>query len=138
MKALGFPYTQGELDAVKGKTELDAMVAYLQKLGNDIPWRKAAVAGPLVGDLKNPFAGNAAGGVEGKKLYEENCAQCHGKDLKGDIGVPLAELKKTEGEIFTTIYQGLDRLGMPAFGDTLGKEKVWKVISYISSRKGEK
>jgi mono/diheme cytochrome c family protein len=76
--------------------------------------------------------------TEGKTLYEENCAQCHGADLKGDIGVALAELAKPEGEIFSTIYQGLDRLGMPAFGDTLGKEKIWKVITYISSRKGQK
>ena len=58
--------------------------------------------------------------------------------LKGDIGVPLAELAKPESEIFSTVYQGLDRLGMPAFGDTLGKEKIWKVITYISSRKGQK
>jgi cytochrome c oxidase cbb3-type subunit 2 len=138
MKALGFPYTQAELDAVKGKTELDAMVAYLQKLGNDIPWRKAAAAAPLVGDLKNPYAGNTEAVADGKKLYEENCAQCHGVDLKGDIGVALAELAKPEGEIFSTVYQGLERLGMPAFGDTLGKEKIWKVITYISSRKGQK
>ena len=138
MKALNFPYTQAELDAVKGKTELDAMVAYLQKLGNDIPWRKVAAAAPVVGDLKNSYSGNPAAVAEGKLLYEQNCAQCHGADLKGDIGVALAELAKPEGEVFSSIYQGLDRLGMPAFGDTLGKEKIWKVITYISSRKGQK
>jgi cytochrome c oxidase cbb3-type subunit II len=138
MKALGFPYTQADLDAVKGKSELDAMVAYLQKLGNDIPWRKVAAAAPLVGDLKNPYAGDAQVAAQGKTLYEANCAQCHGTDLKGDIGISLADSKKSEAEIFMTVYQGLDRLGMPAFGDTLGKEKVWTVITYISSRKGQK
>jgi cytochrome c oxidase cbb3-type subunit 2 len=139
MKALGFPYTQAELDAVKGKTEMDAMVAYLQKLGNDIAWRKAAAAAPLVGDLKNPYTpGEAKIVAEGKALYDENCAQCHGANLKGDIGVALAELTKSEGEVFSSIYQGLDRLGMPAFGDTLGKEKIWKVITYLSSQKGRK
>jgi cytochrome c oxidase cbb3-type subunit 2 len=139
MKALGFPYTQAELDAVKGKTEMDAMVAYLQKLGNDIAWRRAAAAAPLVGDLKNPFTpGDAKIVAEGKALYDEHCAQCHGANLKGDIGVALAELTKSEGEIFSSIYQGLDRLGMPAFGDPLGKEKIWKVITYLSSQKGRK
>lgn len=44
MKALGFPYTRADIDALKGKSEMDAMVAYLQKLGSDIPWRKAAQA----------------------------------------------------------------------------------------------
>ena len=139
MKALGFPYTQTELDAVKGKTEMDAMVAYLQKLGNDIAWRKAAAAAPLVGDLKNPYTpGDAQIVAEGKVLYDEHCAQCHGANLKGDIGVALAELTKSEGEGFSSIYQGLDRLGMPAFGDPLGKEKIWKVITYLSSQKGRK
>jgi cytochrome c oxidase cbb3-type subunit 2 len=92
-----------------------------------------------VGDLKNPFTpGDAKIVAEGKALYDEHCAQCHGANLKGDIGVALAELTKSEGEIFSSIYQGLDRLGMPAFGDPLGKEKIWKVITYLSSQKGRK
>ncbi len=40
MKRLGAPYTQAEIDnaaaAVKGKTELDALVAYLQVLGTAV------------------------------------------------------------------------------------------------------
>lgn len=137
MKALNFPYTQAELDGMKGKTEMDAMVAYLQKLGADIAWRKAAAA-PVVGDLKNPFAGDAAAVAEGKGLYEKNCAQCHGADLKGDIGIALADLTKPEAEVFSTIFTGKESNGMPGFGDALGKEKVWKIVSYIASRKGQK
>jgi cytochrome c oxidase cbb3-type subunit 2 len=41
LKALGDPYTQAEVDgaaeAVAGKTELDAVVAYLQALGKNAP-----------------------------------------------------------------------------------------------------
>jgi cytochrome c oxidase cbb3-type subunit 2 len=41
MKTLKFTYAVADIEALKGKTEMDAMVAYLQKLGSDIPWRKA-------------------------------------------------------------------------------------------------
>ena len=41
MKTLGVPYTdeevQGATEAVKGKTELDAVIAYLQVLGTAGP-----------------------------------------------------------------------------------------------------
>lgn len=136
MKALGFPYTPAELEAVKGKTEMDALVAYLQKLGNDIPWRKAAAAAPLVGELKNPYTDNASALIEGKLLVSQNCAQCHGEELKGGIGPALTSLARPEGDIFSTIFKG--RGGMPAFGDTLGREKVWKIVTYLGSRTGKK
>lgn len=136
MKALGFPYTPAELDAVKGKTELDAIVAYMQKLGNDIPWRAAAAAAPVVGDLKNPYAGNSEAIHDGHEIYEKNCAACHGAGLEGGIGPKLAGLTKPEAELFTVIFTGKTATGMPAFGDNLGKEKVWKLVSFIVSKKG--
>ncbi len=44
MKLLGVPYTQKEIDeagdAVKGKTEMDALIAYLQVLGTSIKTRR--------------------------------------------------------------------------------------------------
>ncbi len=52
MKALHFPYTAADLAALKGKSEMDALVAYLQKVGNDIPRRKKAQAA-VDGNLKN-------------------------------------------------------------------------------------
>lgn len=132
MRALKFPYTQADLDALKGKTEMDAMVAYMQKLGNDIPWRKAKQA-TLVGELKNPFTGNKDAAVEGKTLYAKDCAQCHGKDLKGDMGPGLIKTGKSDAELFKITYVGIDENGMPAYGDSLGKDKIWKLITFIQS-----
>jgi cytochrome c oxidase cbb3-type subunit 2 len=44
MRTLGVPYTDADIagatDAVKGKTELDALIAYLQCLGTDIKTRR--------------------------------------------------------------------------------------------------
>jgi cytochrome c oxidase cbb3-type subunit II len=132
MKALKFPYSQADLNALAGKSELDALVAYLQKLGNDIPWRKAAQAS-VVGELKNPFLDNKAVLPEAKALYQEHCAQCHGKELKGDLGPALSDLDKPDAQVFTTIYGGRQTTGMPAFGDSLGKERTWKLVTFLKS-----
>lgn len=40
MKLLGFPYLRADLDELRGKTEMDAIVAYMRKLGSDIPVKR--------------------------------------------------------------------------------------------------
>jgi len=44
MRELGVPYTDADIAgaeaAVKGKTEMDALIAYLQGLGTDIKSRR--------------------------------------------------------------------------------------------------
>ena len=134
MKALGFPYASTDLAALKGKTELDAMVAYLQKLGSDIAWRKAAQT-VTVGELKSLFTPDAAVIAEGKAIYAQNCAQCHGSDLLGGIGPALADNPQADDTLFKVIFGGTPGSGMPAFGDTLGKDKVWKVVTYLKNLK---
>ncbi len=130
MRALRFPYTQADLAALNGKSEMDALVAYLQKLGSDIPWRKAAQAA-VVGEMKNPFQDYKMVLPEGKEIFGKDCAQCHGVDLKGGIGPSLADLDKPDSEVFKAVYSGIPSGGMPAFGETLGKERVWKVVTFI-------
>ena len=132
MKALKFPYRQADLDKLKGKTEMDAMIAYLQKIGNDIPWREAAQVA-VVGELKNPYQDNLAVLPEAKKLFEENCAQCHGKNLQGQVGPSLWDVDKPDALVFKTIYGGVPAAGMPAFGETLGRERIWKLVTFIKT-----
>lgn len=132
MKALKFPYTKEQLDEVKGKTELDAIVAYMQKVGNDIPWRKTGRA-EVVGELKNPFQDNMAVLPEGKALYMQHCAQCHGAELKGDVGPDLRDMDQPDSAVFGIIYSGTPDTGMPGFGGTLGKERTWKLVTYLKS-----
>ena len=133
MKALKFPYTQADLDALKGKSEMDAMVAYMQKLGNDIPWRQAANT-VVTGNLKNPFQGDAAAVAAGKEIFDKQCAQCHGADAQGGMGPGAKDMHGQESELFQVVYSGKSGGGMPAFGDSLGKEKIWKAITFIQSK----
>ncbi len=43
-------------------------------------------------DIKNPIALNDTSVAKGKKSYSQNCASCHGSDLRGgDSGVSCYE-----------------------------------------------
>lgn len=133
MKALKFPYTPADLEALKGTTEMDALVAYMQKLGNDIPWRKAKQTA-IAGDLKNPHKKDAALLAEAQGIYARECAQCHGADLNGDVGPGLVKTGKSDADLFKIIHGGIDENGMPAYGDTLGADRIWKLVTFIQSR----
>lgn len=129
MQVLGFPYTEEQIKALAGKNEIDAMVAYLQKLGSDIPWR-AATQTTMVGELKNPFVGDAQAIDQGRTLYHANCASCHGEHLEGEIGPPLNKLTLDDAGLYEIVYNGLPDGGMPGFA-SLGSNKIWQLVSYL-------
>ncbi len=133
MAVLGFPYTGEEIEALAGKNEMDAIVAYMQKLGTGIPWREAATT-EIVGELKNPFMGDPAAVAAGRQVYLDNCAACHAEDLSGDIGPELTDMSAyDEAFLYEIIYNGITDGGMPAFS-TLGSKKVWQLVNYLMYR----
>ncbi len=136
METLGFHFTAEEIKALDGKNEMDAIVAYMQKLGSDIPWREATET-TIVGDLVNPFLGTDAATIAGwASLYAENCAACHGAQMEGDIGPQLVGDDYDDEILFEIIYTGITDGGMPSFS-SLGTEKVWKLTNYIRSYKAD-
>ncbi|MCF6178927.1 MAG: cbb3-type cytochrome c oxidase subunit II [Geopsychrobacter sp.] len=132
MDVLDFPYTAKQISALADKNEMDAIVAYLQKLGSDIPWRKAAQT-TIVGELKNPFIGDRAAITAGQKLFANNCAPCHGDQLEGGIGPELTDLDMDDDDLYETIHNGISDGGMPAFG-SLGSNKVWQLVNFLKAR----
>lgn len=135
MEVLAFPYTEEEIRALEGKTDMDAMVAYLQKLGSDIPWREQEQV-VAVGELTNPFAGDPAAVAEGRELYDRNCAACHGAGLSGGFAADLSTLNYPEEVFFRIIHEGIQPLGMPGFA-ALGSERIWKIVNYMESEQVE-
>ncbi len=135
MEVLAFPYTEEEIRALEGKTDMDAMVAYLQKLGSDIPWREQEQV-VAVGELTNPFAGDPAAVAEGRELYDRNCAACHGAGLSGGFAADLSILNYPEEVFFRIIHEGIQPLGMPGFA-ALGSERIWKIVNYLESEQVE-
>lgn len=133
MQVLGFPYSEDQIRALSGKTEMDAMVAYLQKLGSDIPWRQAART-EIVGELNNPFQGDSSVLPEGEALYREHCAACHGENLAGGIGPGLEDLDMPDADLYQILFNGIPEGGMPAFA-AVGSERVWKMVNYLKYQK---
>ncbi len=148
MDALGFPYNAEEIAALKDKNELDALVSYVQVLGTAV----ARKAPPVVvkAEEKNPLAGDPRVIKEGEELYEKNCEACHGDDGKGGIGPSLVdniwlgvEGDISDGAIYTIIAAGTEpgmmiegrkaAGGMPPFGASMDKHKIWSLVSYMRS-----
>ncbi len=118
-------------------TELDALVAYLQKLGRDLKAAQtpaARTATAEAAEAKNPYAGNREAKEEGEKIFKENCRSCHGENGAGGFGPKLATTAHKYGgsdaDLFASIAAGRPG-GMPAFLPQLGKERIWKAVTYI-------
>lgn len=106
-----------------------------------IPWKERRA--------ENPLAGDAAALQQGRELFLENCATCHGVDGGGvtRIGAnqyprvpdlraaPTQEL--TDGEIHFIIVNGVRYTGMPAMDNVhrASKEDGWKLVLVVRSMK---
>ncbi|NQV22501.1 MAG: c-type cytochrome [Rhodospirillales bacterium] len=95
---------------------------------------------------KNPFTPTAAVILQGGELFKENCARCHGVRGRGDgkeglsLRPPPALLDRliqrpiaADEYLLWTITDGGELYGteMPAFEDTLEREQIWKLVTYM-------
>lgn len=95
-------------------------------------------------DVVNPYTLNEANAeaifASGKKLFNSNCAQCHGEkgDGKGPMstngifsGVPDYADKKelSNGQMFYSIYYGKGAMG--AHASIINKKEIWTLVHYI-------
>jgi len=162
LRRLGVPYRDQEIDAVpaalQGKTELDAVVAYLASLGKAVDRGGGAGAGaPADAGQPNPLAGNPAALQKGKALFAESCAACHGEGAEGTEGVAPSLVDDTflgvkgdmpDGAYLTLVKGGSDAKralgrpgqpdgGMPAFGGQLTDEEIWSIVAFLRERQAQ-
>ena len=91
-------------------------------------------APPRASSKTNPFAGNETAARAGEKLFQRECAECHGSAGQG-IGKrpPLASrlvAQAPPGAIEWVIRSGSSRRGMPSFSH-LPEPQRWQIITYL-------
>ncbi len=97
-------------------------------------------APPSAAETKNPYT-SASAAAAGKKLYAQNCAQCHGSNLRG-IG-PAPALDSTSvrsakpGELFWFITKGKLESGMPSWAN-LPQQQRWQIVTFLQSQDNTK
>ncbi|HXY14153.1 MAG TPA: cytochrome c [Terriglobales bacterium] len=94
--------------------------------------------------LKSPLVQSESNLNAARKLYREDCAQCHGQTGKGDgpeawmhrpAPADLSEANRmghiTDGEMFYQITEG--RRPMPAFKNRLTEDQRWQLVLLLRS-----
>jgi cytochrome c oxidase cbb3-type subunit 2 len=155
MRANAFPTSAEEVKVLNDKTEMDALVAYLQVIGTSVKKREQRVVAEVSTrpHEKNPLAGDPKAIALGKKLYGEHCAFCHGENGAGGIGPSLADdvFFGVKGDLADDDYYEIINNGvepgmveegrmakdnMPSF-KSLGRDQIWSLVAYIRSLQGK-
>ena len=84
----------------------------------------------------NPYEGQEQARQAGAKLYQRECAACHGADALG-VGkaLPLSSPEVQEaapGTLFWVLRNGSIYRGMPSFSH-LPDEQRWQIVAYLKS-----
>lgn len=74
--------------------------------------------------------------AEGKKVYAERCAVCHGPEGKGGIGPDLTKKDLKYGKTNEALEESIEKGrpgGMPGFGGQISKEQVKGLVAVIQA-----
>lgn len=87
---------------------------------------------------KNPFAENPQAAAAGHKLFEENCASCHGMNEEGKKDRPSLHSERVHdaspGELHWLLTNGSLRNGMPNWTKLPDPER-WQLVTFLKSLK---
>ncbi len=140
------------LHRTRSRVAVCASVAVLSAWGLTVSAEQAAAgqhapdahAHSAAAALKNPVKATPASAAAGKKLFDTQCAACHGEAGKGDGKMAAAMTAPkpsdltdatwkhgaTDGEIFTLIRDGSKGTGMRGYASRMKTEDIWHLVNY--------
>jgi mono/diheme cytochrome c family protein len=92
---------------------------------------------------KNPLPANEQTFEDGRGIYMQSCAICHGTDGHGRTSLgrgmypPAMDLTSphvqhwNDAELFWIIQNGVRLTGMPSWNSTLSESDTWKLVHFI-------
>ncbi|HKT24587.1 MAG TPA: cytochrome c [Terriglobales bacterium] len=84
----------------------------------------------------NPMAADPESTTAGAKLFQQNCASCHGRNAQGRDKHPNLHSERlktaTPGELEWLLKNGSLKNGMPSWS-RLPEEQRWQLVKYLKS-----
>jgi cbb3-type cytochrome c oxidase subunit III len=85
----------------------------------------------------NPLTGDPQAAETGRWTYRILCAPCHGIHADGGRGPDLTRGAYSVGDLdqdlYSAIARGIPGSEMPAYGERLDSDGVWRLVSYVRS-----
>jgi putative heme-binding domain-containing protein len=95
----------------------------------------AALLGPA--QTVNPFADSASDIDVGRGTFRIYCSPCHGITAQGgrgpDLTLGVYQAGDSDADLFRVISEGVDGSEMPAYGDRMNENSIWRIVSYVRS-----
>lgn len=136
--ALKIPYTDAEIKELENATELDAMVAYLQKLGSHVTnTHSVKVDEEAFMQINTPKTAKIDLD-RARVLYDTLCIGCHGETGQKSIdkytltSIPFSEIdpNAADGELFVYIANGMEGV-MPAHLKIMTQDEIWSLVALV-------
>jgi mono/diheme cytochrome c family protein len=112
--------------------------------GTAVPFSGTEIVSPSA-ELQNPITPSAASLAQGKTLFANNCALCHGETSSrpGLVGSKLKPpppglnhdllKERSDSQLFKVISNGFGR--MPPFKEKLAPQERWHLVNFLRTRK---
>jgi mono/diheme cytochrome c family protein len=96
-------------------------------------------------DVKNPLHSDPEVLSQGRQVYLQSCAVCHGSDGHGQTAVgqgmypPAMDLTSphvqhwSDPQMFWIIENGVRMTGMPSWKETISADDGWKTVLFMGS-----
>lgn len=124
-----------------GETPLQVYAAEMSK-EQEKKERESAAMQPVTAELLLEMSRDTSVVEGGKQVYGQMCAACHGPTGGGLIGPNLTDEYWIHGsspdKIYGVVRDGVLAKGMPAWGASLGEEKVRASVAYLLTLRNTK
>ena len=105
-----------------------------------LTWAASVAGNPIqtapakAAERRNPLENNLDAGRAGAKLYDRECASCHGDNREGRRNVPplnRPDVRSTAaGTLFWVLTNGSLGRGMPSFAH-LPEAQRWQIVTFL-------